>query len=152
MRIVPRLALGGLLGLSCIIIIGCGSPSKPATVPAKGKVMYQKTTPAAGALVVFHPADPEVEKRIGGKPFAKVNDDGTFTLTTYEEGDGAPPGDYGVTIDWQVPVKQGKLTLRIGESSPTQVKLNPRYTNPQQPAFRETVKKEGPNEFNFEVD
>lgn len=138
--------------LTTIVLVGCGGSGKPAAVPVKGKVMYRKTTPAAGALVVFHPTDPNVEKIIGGKPFAKVNEDGTFTLTTYEPNDGAPPGEYGVTIDWQVPKKEGKFAFSIGEGGNTQSKLNPRYGNPQQPVFKESVKKGAANEFTFEVD
>jgi hypothetical protein len=115
--------------------------------------MFKKTTPPAGALVVFHPTDPAAEKAIGGKPFGKVKEDGTFTLTTYAEGDGAPEGEYGVTIDWRGTAK-GKATLSFGESEGGggQPLLNPKYSNPQQPAFKVTVKKGQPNEVTFDVD
>src|SRR5262245_4488708 len=95
--------------LAALLVAGCGS-GKPQTVPAGGKVLFHKATPAAGALVVFHPADPAAEKRIGGKPFAKVKDDGTFALTTYAEGDGAPEGEYGVTVDWRGKAKDAKFS------------------------------------------
>lgn len=131
-------------------LAGCGSP-KPDVVPAGGKVTYRKTTVPAGALVVFHPADPETEKRIGGKPFAKVGDDGTFRLTTYAEGDGAPPGDYGVTIDWRGTEKGAKFSLG-SEGGGGAPKLNPKYSTPSAPAFKITVKKGDSNEFAFDVD
>jgi hypothetical protein len=132
---------------------GCGGDSRPTPVPAGGKVAYRKSALPVGALVVFHPADPATEKVIGGKPFAKVKDDGTFELTTYAEGDGAPPGDYGVTIDWRPPAKGGKFALGgDGGDAGGAPKLNAKYSTPGAPAFKVTVKKGDPNRFTFDVD
>ncbi|MFO0876885.1 MAG: hypothetical protein U0840_05885 [Gemmataceae bacterium] len=55
-------------------------------------------TPAAGAMVVFHPVQIKDPRAV---PRGKVEKDGTFQLSTYEAGDGAPPGRYKVTIDWR---------------------------------------------------
>jgi len=60
-----------------------------------GKVLVEGT-PAEGANVVFHPLDPKQEV----KPRGAVGADGTFKLTTYLPGDGAPSGDYKVTVEW----------------------------------------------------
>ena len=134
-----------------LALAGCGGGGKPGAVPAGGKVTYRKATVPAGALVVFHPADPAAEKRIGGKPFAKVGDDGTFALTTYAEGDGAPEGEYGVTIDWRPPAKDAKFALGDGGGGGAS-KLNPKYSTPQQPFTKVIVKKGDPNQFTFDVD
>jgi hypothetical protein len=131
---------------------GCGSGGKPDAVPAGGKVVFNKTVPPVGALVVFHPTDPAAEKRIGGKPFGKVKDDGTFVLTTYSEGDGAPPGEYGVTIDWRAPAKDTKFSLGDPGSGAGPSRLNPKYSNPQQPTLKATVRAGEPNQFDFAVD
>lgn len=144
---------GFLFALLVSSLAGCGGGSRPDPVPAGGKVAYRKSTIPAGALVVFHPADPATEKAIGGKPFAKVKDDGTFELTTYAEGDGAPPGDYGVTIDWRPAGKAGKFALGDGGADAGGApKLNAKYSNPGTPAFKVTVKKGDPNRFSFDVD
>lgn len=137
---------------SALLLAGCGT-SKPEAIAAGGKVMFNKSTPPAGALVVFHPVDPEFEKRIGGKPFAKVRDDGTFALTTFAENDGAPEGEYGVTIDWRPPTKEGKFAVSIsdgGASGPAALKA--KYGDPRQPAFKVAVKKGEANQFSFDVD
>ncbi len=144
-RLAPAVA-----ALVCLALMGC-EPGKPAAVPAGGKVSFKKTTPPVGALVVFHPTDPAVEKRIGGKPFAKVGDDGSFTLTSYAEGDGAPEGEYGVTIDWRTKGKETGFSLGDGGGGGTP-RLNPKYSNPQQPFTKVTVKKGEPNQFTFDVD
>jgi hypothetical protein len=147
-----RLAAGLLAAVLCAGP-GCGAPARPAAVPAAGKVTFKKKTPAAGALVVFHPADPEFEKRIGGKPVGKVKDDGMFALTTYEPDDGAPEGEYGVTIDWRGKPKDAKFEVGFGDGKGSgQPLLSPKYGDPQHPAFKVTVKKGQPNEFTFDVD
>ena len=142
-----------LLLLPLLALVGCGGDGKPPTLPATGKVVYRKSATAipTGALVVFHPVDPAVEKRIGGKPFAKVKEDGTFALTSYEDGDGAPEGEYGVTVQWNREAKPGKLSLG-SEGGGGQQMLNGKYSNPSQPFTKVTVKKGDKNEFTFDVD
>jgi hypothetical protein len=147
---MSRFALA-FLPVVCLALVGC-EPGKPTAVPAGGKVMFKKTTPPVGALVVFHPTDPAFEKTIGGKPFGKVGEDGTFKLTSYAEGDGAPEGEYGVTVQWERKGKESKFSLggEGGGGGPSA--LNPKYTNPQQPFTKVTVKKGADNQFTFDVD
>src|SRR5438477_1135804 len=61
----------------------------------RGKVLVDGQ-PAAGAVVHFHPATPSEKNKL--YPAAKVEADGSFALTTFENKDGAPPGEYLVTI------------------------------------------------------
>jgi hypothetical protein len=140
LAVLPALLLGAA---------GC-SKGKPVTVPVTGKVVFNKTEPAVGALIVFHPSDPELEKRIGGKPFARVGEDGTFTLTTYAQDDGAPVGDYGVTVDYRAPAKEVKFS--IGDGGAGALKVHEKYANPQSPVLKATVKQGEPNTFTFDVD
>ena len=87
--------------------------------------------PAAGASVAFHPerdpADPDLPR-----PRATVRADGSFTLGTYEEGDGAPAGSYVVTVVWAAGPRDGD-------------KLSGRYSSPAHPRLRSVVLK-GPND------
>ena len=41
------------------------------------------------------------------RPRSTSGSDGTFQITTYEPGDGAPPGEYAVGITWRGPHKGG---------------------------------------------
>ncbi len=148
-KFLPRLGL--VLAIVCLGVSGCAGNRKPPAIPVKGKVMYRKTTPPVGALVVFHPASVDREKEIGGKPFGKVGEDGSFTLTTYQEGDGAPAGDYNVTIDWRSKTKESKFAFGEGGGGGVSM-LNPRYSDPSKPAFKVSVKQGEANEFTFEVD
>lgn len=146
-RLPPAVALAALV----LAAAGCGG-GKPAAVPAGGKVTFRKTTPPAGALVVFHPTDPALEGRIAGKPVARVADDGTFRLATYAEGDGAPEGEYGVTVDWRPKSKDQKFSLGGEGGGGGAPALNPKYSDPGKPFTTVTVKKGEPNEFALDVD
>ncbi|WP_165247105.1 hypothetical protein [Paludisphaera soli] len=74
--------------------------------PVKGKVTFEGE-PAAGAFVVFNPKTPPKAGAEAYTPRATVQADGSFSLTSATEGDGAPAGDYAVTVQWTKPVKQG---------------------------------------------
>jgi hypothetical protein len=52
--------------------------------------------PIPKAAVLLHPVDPKDSKI--PKPRATAQPDGTFVLGTYDEEDGAPPGEYKVTV------------------------------------------------------
>lgn len=149
MKMSNRVLLAGL-----VCFAGCGDSSKPATLPATGSVTFKKKAPAAGALIVFHPTDAALEKKIGGKPFATVRDDGTFALTCYREGDGAPEGEYGVTVQWNAKPREGKLALSSeggGAGGPSMIN-QAKYGNPAQPFQKVTVKKGDANSFEFDVE
>src|SRR5262249_7274491 len=52
--------------------------------------------PATKASLAFHPLT-----GIGRvRPVAITREDGSYRLTTYAHNDGAPEGDYGVTVVW----------------------------------------------------
>lgn len=76
---------------------GCGEadPDRAATFPVQGTVSFQGR-PVPGALVVLHPRNAEEPRVLPARGYA--GPDGKFTLTTYDENDGAAPGEYAVTI------------------------------------------------------
>jgi hypothetical protein len=79
--------------------VGCGSrpiPGLVETYPVKGKLSFQGKPPV-GAIVVLHP------KKDGDRPVRPkgyVQEDGTFELTSFKSGDGAPAGEYVLTAQW----------------------------------------------------
>jgi hypothetical protein len=60
-------------------------------------VLYEGK-PIPHAFVVFHPL--QAPDKSVPQPRAKVQDDGTFVLETYGTQDGAPAGEYAVTVEW----------------------------------------------------
>src|SRR5688572_17397354 len=89
-----------LLLLTVVVLVGLGCGPKEQRVPVfpvKGSVFVNGKA-AEKALVIFHPlgdADPKAPRSTG-----EVAADGSFTLSTYTSGDGAPAGDYAVTVTW----------------------------------------------------
>jgi hypothetical protein len=90
-----RRILAGFAACAGVTLAGCGTKG-PELHPVKGTVLVNKKA-AANATVVLHPVNPTTPD--APKPRGKVNADGSFTLTTNTEGDGAPAGDYRVTVE-----------------------------------------------------
>ncbi len=89
-----------LAALAVLVTMGChkADADRVPVVPVAGAVVFDgKPTP--GALVVFHPAQGDQSPTPPAQ--GTVRDDGTFELTTYTANDGAPPGEYKVTIEWR---------------------------------------------------
>ncbi|SFI63929.1 BON domain-containing protein [Planctomicrobium piriforme] len=55
--------------------------------------------PADGAILTLHPLDPQPANEIK-RPLGRVGPDGTVEWTTFDRGDGVPPGRYAVTAIW----------------------------------------------------
>ena len=87
-----------------LILAGCGSKpdERPPVFPVRGKVL-SKTQPVEGAMLMFHPANP-AHKNFPG--YAQTDKDGAFKVSTFNASDGAPEGDYSVTITWPVVVPE----------------------------------------------
>jgi hypothetical protein len=106
---------------SCLTLAGCGGPSRTPVYKTAGKVTFQNQ-PIDGAFLVLHP-----KNSIGTelpRPIAHVKPDGTFEPTTFESGDGAPVGEYIVTVEWHRLVQAG------GGWVPGPNLLPPKYASP----------------------
>lgn len=82
----------------CCIVTASGCAKEESRLPThkvSGKVV-KKGVGVPNATVVFHAKNPQ-EGFL--KPRAISNANGEFTLTTYDSGDGAPIGEYEVTIE-----------------------------------------------------
>lgn len=125
-----------LVAAAALFLSACGGKSRKPTYPVTGKVVFGQT-PAARATLVFHPVagdEPDVPR-----PRATVNDDGTFKVTTYDTGDGAPEGEYRVTVEWWL------HSGRRDDESPPSNRLHPRYSQPTSSGIVARVEK-GPTE------
>ena len=100
--------------------------------PVRGQVLV-RDKPAPKAFVVFHPLDAQGPEAL--RPYGHAAEDGSFKLTTYEPGDGAPAGEYRVTVVWLAPGG--------GEDPPDLLKG--RYRDPAASPLKVTIR-EGPAE------
>jgi hypothetical protein len=141
------IALLSLLGL--FASAGCSggtNEGRPAVYPASGKVVIQGQ-PASGVLVVLHPVEGSLAAQKGVKPSATTEEDGTFQLSSYEQNDGAPPGEYAATIQWFQPAASpanGRPALPAGFAPPSD-RLRGKFKDPRNSPWKITIS-EGEND------
>jgi hypothetical protein len=127
-----------MLGLACLSIAGVSchrhSNHKPV-FPVTGQVLLNGQ-PARHVFVVFHPVG--ADEAEGIRPRAHAKEDGTFQVTTYGRDDGAPAGEYALTVElFRAPTAND-------DRPPTNI-LPGRYANPKTSGLSVRVD-EGPNE------
>lgn len=115
----------GMVRLSCVMVwcLGCGAGSdrgyithEEELLPVSGQVMFEGK-PASNATVVLYrteappPIESDSETTSNDPPLnprGTCDRNGKFQLFTYAIGDGAPAGDYLVTVSWQDPEGRGR--------------------------------------------
>lgn len=136
-RRVLAASLAALVAFQCT---SCDKDKRRPVFPVRGQVFFE-SRPTPDALVIFHPVnDPDPQ---APRPIGRVGADGRFTTTTYRTDDGAPAGEYLVTITWV------KETDRQGAAKEEQKdpvnRLPDRYSKPETSQLRVQIK-EGPND------
>ena len=94
------LRAGGLLlaaGALVTLASGCGGHKGPRLYPVKGVVRINGE-PAKGVNVMFTPVAPPEGGATPLSPAAVTGEDGSFRLMSFKPGDGAPAGEYRVTV------------------------------------------------------
>jgi hypothetical protein len=121
------LTLFGTLTLTVVISLVAWAilTREPAKYPVTGSVVVASGKPADGAVILFHPVAGKTEKAIVGK----ANENGEFTMTTDQPGDGVEAGEYTVTVVWTPPRRApGEMlaeALKDGKAPPGMPKLPP---------------------------
>lgn len=83
----------GFVACLAVMLTGCGGPSRPAVTPAKGKVLIN------GEPLTGHLGFVRVEPSDSRAATGEINQtDGTFTLSSFVEGDGCVPGTHAVAV------------------------------------------------------
>jgi hypothetical protein len=115
---------------------GCGKTEsvRVAVHPVSGRLLVNGK-PAERAVVSLNPSKPFPDPTLGSVlPYGLVQADGTFSIGTYTTDDGAPVGEYTVTVVWPT------ITIEGGEEIFGQDRLRKAFENPKQPATKFAVK------------
>ncbi|MCC9601302.1 carboxypeptidase regulatory-like domain-containing protein [Stieleria sp. JC731] len=97
----PSVSIYRACSLVAAILIACSGCEKDQSIPvhpAQGTLTVNGQ-PATGAIVGLHPISGDFDER-GTRPAGQVKADGAFTLSSFAKGDGAPAGQYNVSIFW----------------------------------------------------
>lgn len=121
--------------LLAIAVLGCGGTGKawPKRYSVSGRVLVDGK-PAVRATVKFTPTAPHADGNTYA-PSTFTDDDGSFRLTTVEAGDGAPPGEYAVTVVANFVVKDGQ-DVSVPDL------LNGQYADPKTTTLKVVVREE----------
>lgn len=85
------------LNLSLILtgmLTGCGGEERATVYPTSGIVHYDGKPMVGGGAISFIPISTQKGKTAGGV----IKEDGTFVMSTYEEGDGSIEGEFRVIV------------------------------------------------------
>lgn len=104
---------------------GCG-PSRPATAPVRGKITCGGQAVTEG-MVTFYPEQ-------GRSASGRIQSDGTYALTTFDQGDGAVLGKHKVTIE--------AVRFTGGAPAPTSMEEEIRMAREKTPASQAAPKAE----------
>jgi len=112
--------------------VSCGNNvDRKPVYPVQGQVFVDGKS-AVGAYVLFHPANDSDAQPM--RPHGQVKPGGTFILSTYAANDGAPVGEYVVTLDWR------KVVPGHGPKGPSLIA--PEFSQPQESPLRATIRAE----------
>jgi hypothetical protein len=157
MRLNPRgrcLALVATAALA--FVFGCGGdPNKPKLGRVSGKVTYNGK-PVTEGVVSFVP-DSGPGSQTGQSATGEIGPDGSYTLTTFENNDGAVLGEHKVLVQAReedpalkgggmpIPDAQGNFKIK-----PPKYLVPKKYETADQTPLRYTVK-EGSNTYDIEL-
>lgn len=122
-------------GFLCLLnLSACSNQEEPyrkATYPLKGQVFVDGKVPDSPiAVKCFHMKGMDKVNPTVSSAF--TDKDGTFAISTYEKGDGIPPGEYTLTFYW------GKRNV-VAASYGGPDKLKGKYRDPKKSEFKVTV-------------
>jgi hypothetical protein len=131
-RQVLTLLASGLAGF----FSGCASRGRKRVHPVRGRILVNGQ-PAAQAQVVLHPPEAAGEAAAEVvKPTGQTDEEGYFSLTSYAQSDGAPEGDYAVSVTWFRVASRGKNDVVRYNALPQ------RYASPQTSLLKVSIQKD----------
>lgn len=119
--------------VASLTMVGCG-PTGPQGGPRVETVVVQGTVMVDGAPAGFLQITAVPKGGVGAVPMnstALTAGDGSFSMSTYESGDGVPAGDYSLTFVW------GEMNLMNGQYAGD--KLNGKYSDAATSAVTFTI-------------
>ena len=132
----------GSIALTSVLLVGCGGGGL-ATYPVEGQVTFPDGKPLHGGIVQFQPVG-EQSGKINSR--GRIQEDGSFRMSTFESEDGSIEGEHRVLVvppSPPGPADPWKLPKPV---------IHERFRSYETSGLTYTVTPDGPNEFKFTVD
>lgn len=157
-KISPGWSAVCLASISVAIFMGCRGSEWPPTYKSTGIVTLDGS-PVERASITFHPRD-------GQTPANGTTDaNGVYELSSFNAGDGAEPGSYGISIQKfpAIQIDSAPGGIPFDESMNTDAPPDPsldadpknelpeRYSTSEESGLSATVSADGENVFNLEL-
>jgi hypothetical protein len=125
-----------------VLLVGCEkNDGRVEVYPVSGTVLVDDR-PAEGAKVVFYPLSEELKQPGMPVPYAFTGPDGGFRLRSYDPEDGAPAGEFNVSVFW--PGASVEAENSGGEEmKEAKDRLGNRYLDPNKSGLKATVEEGG---------
>ena len=120
-------------------LAGCAKSDQLPTYRASGQVVFPDGKPLGGGTIVFESRDHPVTAR------GVIESDGSFRLSTYDQGDGAVAGPHRAAVSPAMDMTVDRDEVRMP------LVVHPRYTDIDRSGLEFEVSSEGPNEFEVQV-
>lgn len=91
MKVSPARFRWAVIIVIVLAVSGCGSNQLP-TYPVDGQVVFEDQTAPAFGTIEFYNAEHQINAR------GKIKRDGTFSISTFADSDGAVAGDHKIVI------------------------------------------------------
>jgi hypothetical protein len=123
--------------LFCGLLPGCGDdgPLRKETFPVSGQVVIDGQPPSSPVQIMCHPVG-GMDQQQRTISQSVTGDEGRFSISTYETGDGAPAGEYVLTFEWG---QMNLFSMQYGGPD----KLNGRYADPKTSQIKFSVTPDG---------
>ena len=134
-----RLLALSTIGMFVFTAIGCGDkhPNEKQVFKIKGNVTVDGKPETDIQIALHDKSGPDNKQPTYPQGFTDA--EGKIRISTYEEGDGAPAGDYNVTFAWQ---EFNLMSRSFGGPD----KLNKKYSDPKKTPFSVTLGEGKPND------
>src|SRR5689334_16053246 len=103
------------------------NPNRLPVFPVSGHLSV-KAQPLAGPFLLLHPKSGTATNAKGEvvRPRAVVKPDGSFVFASYDADDGAPSGEYSLTVEWRKIVRSPDGSPVLGPNV-----IPPKYGRPE---------------------
>ncbi|QDU11490.1 hypothetical protein [Gimesia aquarii] len=119
-------ALCFFLNLS-VMMTGCGGDDSLPVYPTGGVVLYDDKPMVGGGAISFTPISAQKGKMAGGI----IKEDGSFVMSTYDEGDGSIAGEFRVVV-YQTTVQEPETVAEDSDGTETGKNFEPAPSEPIQ--------------------